>query len=202
MVLPGIKRYPGVIRNVRAIAWISEILAKATCRSLPARPPCARLRRRVCAPVLQHACEARTHRKLRPRDHSARCRRAALLRWHHPPTRAPPATSQPSVRDGGRTLITSGRVAELSTVDPEVRGPVRVRSCARDLRSVARVQPHRLRACAAAQVLAQLLSSALYYMAEETELTHVVRLRPNESIGPCLLPECNALLVSRLNPKP
>jgi hypothetical protein len=43
MVLPGIKRYPGVIRNVRAITWISEILAKATCRSLPARPPYARL---------------------------------------------------------------------------------------------------------------------------------------------------------------
>jgi hypothetical protein len=51
-MLPGVKRYPGVIRNVRAIAWISEILAKATCRSLPARPPCARLCRRVCAPVL------------------------------------------------------------------------------------------------------------------------------------------------------
>ena len=55
MVL-GVKRYPGVIRNVRAITWISEILAKATCRSLPARPPCARLRRRVCAPVL-HASD-------------------------------------------------------------------------------------------------------------------------------------------------
>jgi hypothetical protein len=101
-------------------------------------------------------------------------------------------------------------VAELSTVDPEVRGPMRVygdtrpspfvRSYAHDLGGLASAQPHRLRARAAAQVLAQLLSSALYYMAEETELTHVVRLRPNESIGPCLLPECNAFLVSRLNP--
>jgi hypothetical protein len=45
------------------------------------------------------------------------------------------------------------------------------------------------------QVLAQLLSSALYYMADETELTHIIRLRPNEDIGPCLLPDCNALLV-------
>lgn len=47
----------------------------------------------------------------------------------------------------------------------------------------------------ARQVLAQLLSSALYYMADESELTHIIRLKPHEDIGPCVLPHCNALLV-------
>ena len=81
-----------------------------------------------------------------------------------PPSRLPSAAPESAGQhDEEGRLPTSGRTAELSTVNPEV--------------------------------LAQLLSSALFHMAEESELTSVVRLGPTDSIGPSLLPRCNALLL-------
>ena len=99
MSVVGLKVLRGVIRNPRAVDWISDLLVQAAWR-----PP-------------------QSQRAESP----------------HPGTTIGHTACVPP-------LITSGRTADLDTVNPEV--------------------------------LAQLLSSALYHMASDTELSSIVRLRP------------------------
>ena len=99
MSVVGLKVWRGVIRNPRAVDWISDLLVQAAWR-----PP-------------------QSQRAESP----------------HPGTTIGHTACVPP-------LITSGRTADLDTVNPEV--------------------------------LAQLLSSALYHMASDTELSSIVRLRP------------------------
>lgn len=97
---PGAKLWRGVIRNPRAVAWISDILDKAK------SPPETRV-----------AHIAICHGNLTSVVHGVlRCE--CCCRWH----RAPPQLSSQlsGATKGHPTLLTSGGVADLSTVDPEV----------------------------------------------------------------------------------